>query len=128
MRTEQHRVAGKGALSSAVLLAVPAVLRALNFGRLCSLREQVFLVHPALLWFMAVPGMEAGQGALVLCARPRGPAQPSQSRTCSLGQQIWVWVILPRDGLVCFKFSLFCLYKAGQASLGFSRKLFVLRR
>lgn len=31
-------------------------------------RERVFLVRSALLWFMAVPGIEAGQGAVVLCA------------------------------------------------------------
>lgn len=40
MRTEQRRVAGKGSVSSAVPLAVPAVLGALNFGHLSTLRVE----------------------------------------------------------------------------------------
>lgn len=75
----------EGSLSSAVPLSVPAVLRALNFGRLSPLQgKRIFLVHPALLWFMAVPGMKAGQGAVVL----RHQLDLPRGTTCSLGQQI----------------------------------------
>lgn len=42
MRTEQRRVAGKGSVSSAVPLAVPAVLGALNFGHLSTLQGTSF--------------------------------------------------------------------------------------
>lgn len=48
-------------------------------------RERVLLVHPALLWFMAVPEMEAGRGAVVFCALGLG----SQLNLPEAGPVLW---------------------------------------